>query len=251
MTVNVDASSGRQPAHRFGRAALAGLNEPVRRHLSHAITDGAAIPTAVRLTMAGRINVGRWLAFSAEQEFVGHSFAWRARAGWGPFKPLHVVDAFRDARGSMDGRLFGRLRFLHADDENTARAAAARAAAESIWVPGMLLPDRGVAWRTESDDCIVASFAVPPEHPEVVLRIDETGAVRSVSVRRWGNVGQQDYGYMPFGGQIHAERRFGDVVVPSAVTVGWWFGTPRFKPFFEATIQDVAVMPACGQPSSV
>jgi hypothetical protein len=233
-----------QRVRRFERSSLAGLDEPVRRYLCHAITDRAAIATAVRLTMTGRINVGRWLSFTAEQEFVGHSFAWRARAGLGPLKPLHVVDAFRGGRGRMDGRLFGRLRFLHADDENTARAAAARAAVESIWVPGTLLPDRGAAWRAESDDRIVASFAVPPEHPDVVLRIDENGAVRSVSAMRWGNVDQQDYGYIPFGGHIHAERRFGDVVLPSAVTVGWWFDTPRFKPFFEATIQDVAVMPA-------
>jgi hypothetical protein len=32
------------------------------------------------------------------------------------------------------------------------------------------------------------------------------------------------------------ERRFGDVTIPSRVSVGWWFGTPRYKPFFEATI---------------
>ena len=33
-----------------------------------------------------------------------------------------------------------------------------------------------------------------------------------------------------------AGQRFGDLVLPSRVTVGWWFGTPRYEPFFEATI---------------
>jgi hypothetical protein len=28
----------------------------------------------------------------------------------------------------------------------------------------------------------------------------------------------------------------GDVLVPSSITVGWWFGTPRYAPFFEAEI---------------
>jgi hypothetical protein len=233
----------RQPAQRFGVAAVATLEEPVRRYLLHAIGDGAAIPTGVRLSMAGRINVGRWVSFTAKQEFVGHDFEWRARAGWRSLKPLHVVDSYRDGRGRTDGRLFGRVRFLHADDQNTTRAAAARAAVESIWVPGTLLPDRGAAWRAESDDCIVATLTVLPERPEVVLRIDDAGALRSVRVMRWGNVGRQDYGYIPFGGEIHAERRFGDFVLPSAVTVGWWFGTSRFKPFFEATIHDVEVTP--------
>jgi hypothetical protein len=189
--------------------------------------------------MVGRIRVGRrWLAFSARQEFTGHAFSWRARAGWGRLKVLHVVDSYADGAGSVEGKVLGRVRFLHAADENTTRAAAARAAVESVWVPGTLLPERGVTWRAEADDLIVASFAVPPERPEVSLRIAETGAVRSVSVMRWGNVGQNGFGYIPFGGTIHAERRFGDVVLPSEVTVGWWFGTARFKPFFEATILD-------------
>jgi hypothetical protein len=195
----------------------------------------------VRLTMTGRINVGRWLSFTAQQKFVGHDFAWEARAGWGPLKPLHVIDAYRAGRGHTDGRLFGRLRFLHADGENTTRAAAARAAVESIWVPGTLLPDRGAAWRAESDDCIIATIDAPPERPEVIFRIDEAGGVQNVSVMRWGNVGQPDYGYIPFGGHIHTEHRFGGFVLPSQLTVGWWFGTPQFKPFFEATIHDVLV----------
>jgi hypothetical protein len=210
----------------------------VRRYLGHAIPNGAIVRTSVLLTMAGRINVGRWLSFTAEQEFVGRDFTWRARAGWGAFKPLHVTDSYCDGRGSMDGRLFGRLRFLHAEDRNTARAAAARAAVESIWVPGNLLPERGVTWRAEGKDTIVASFAVPPEQPEVRLRIDEDGALREVSVMRWGKVGLPDFGYIPFGGVVNAERRFGDVVLPSQVTVGWWFGTRCFKPFFEATIRE-------------
>ena len=44
-------------------------------------------------------------------------------------------------------------------------------------------------------------------------------------------------------GALAAERRFGDVVVPSQVTVGWWYGTPRYKPFFEATILSAEPLP--------
>jgi hypothetical protein len=114
----------------------------------------------------------------------------------------------------------------------------AGAAAESIWVPGALLPAPGVAWRAQADDRIVARIDVPPEQPDVTLRIDDSGAVRSVSLLRWGNVGQAAFGYIPFGGDIHAERRFANVVLPSRLTVGWWYGTPRYQPFFDATILD-------------
>jgi len=217
-----------------------GLDEPVRRYLTHALGGRDIGPTHVRLTMVGRIKVGRWLAFTGEQEFTGHAFTWRARCGWRHFKPLWVVDSYSDAGASTEGKLFGRLRFMHAGGADTARAAAGRAAAESIWMPGMLAPERVVSWRAESDEVIVASLDVAPEHPDVRLRIDASGAVSSVSLMRWGNVGQEDFGYIPFGGDIHAERRFGTLLLPSEVTIGWWYGTPRYQPFFEASILDAA-----------
>jgi hypothetical protein len=218
--------------------SLAALDEPVRRYLTHALGEAGAAPTHVRLRMVGRIDVGRWLSFTAEQQFDEGAFSWRARVGWRSLKVLDVVDSYADGAGCTDGRLLGRLRFLHATDANTTRAAAARAAVERIWVPGMLLPEQGVVWRAVSDELIVARFAVAPECPEIFLHITPSGAVRSASVLRWGNVGQDGFGYIPFGAVVHAERRFGDVVLPSAVTVGWWFGTPRFKPFFVARVRD-------------
>jgi hypothetical protein len=223
---------------RFGPGAVADLDEPVRRYLAHALVDGGELHDEVELAMAGRIKVGPgpWLAFSATQRFSGNAFEWRARAGFGRFRPLHVVDRYADGAGAMDGRVFGRWRFLHADGEDTARAAAARGAAESMWVPASLLPERGVRWRAVSDAHIVATVAVAPERPDVHFRIDMDGALRSVWLMRWGKAGTAEYGYIPFGGEILAERRFGDVVIPSRVTVGWWFGTPRYAPFFEATL---------------
>jgi hypothetical protein len=63
------------------------------------------------------------------------------------------------------------------------------------------------------------------------MRIDESGAVQSVWVQHWGNVGQADYGYIPFGGDVAAEGRFGDAIIPTALEGGWWYGTPRYSPF--------------------
>jgi hypothetical protein len=235
---------------RFDPDCLAGLDEPVRRYFEHALGARGPVAAGVRLTMSGRIDVGRWLDFTAEQEFRGHAFEWRARAGWGRFKPLRVVDAYAGGGGSTEGKIFGRVRFMHAHDANTARAAAGRAAAEAIWVPGALLPGPTVSWRAASHELIVARVHVPPETPEVALRISETGAVRSISLRRWGDVGQKGFGYIPFGGDVHAERRFGDAVLPSRVTVGWWYGTPRYKPFFEATILSAEPLRSTSKPAA-
>jgi hypothetical protein len=38
---------------------------------------------------------------------------------------------------------------------------------------------------------------------------------------------------------VHEERRFGDLVIPSRLTVSWWHGTARAQAFFEAEVQAV------------
>ena len=213
--------------------------EPVRRYFTHALRDGCELSEAVTLEMTGRIRVGPWLSFRAHQQFRGHEFRWEARAGLGPVRPLHVVDRYEGGRGSTEGRFFGRFRFLHAADDDTTRSAAARAAGESMSVPASLLPGAGVSWRAEADDHLVATVSVPPERPDVHLRIDEQGAVGSFWLDRWGNAGQDAFGYLPFGGTVLREADFGDVVIPASFEVGWWYGTPRYAPFYRATITSV------------
>jgi hypothetical protein len=60
---------------------LVGLDELVRRYFTHAISDGAPLSNGVRMAMSGRIKLGLWLPFTAEQRVDGRSFTWRARVG--------------------------------------------------------------------------------------------------------------------------------------------------------------------------
>jgi hypothetical protein len=71
---------------------------------------------------------------------------------------------------------------------------------------------------------------------EPVRRIDGDGRVLTSSLMRWDNGQHGRHGYIPCGGTILEDRRFGDLTIPSRVSIGWWYGTPRYKPFFEATI---------------
>ena len=219
------------------------MQEPVQRYFAHALPTGpppgGVAAAAVRLRMTGRIKLGLWVPFTAHEECDGRSFAWRARVG-----PLHVTDRFADGAGGMRGRLFGRRTLFDVSSGDVTRSSAGRAALEAIWCPAALLPDRGVTWRAEADDLIVAAWDVPPERPELRLRIAPDGGVREASALRWGNAGRKQFGYIPCGSEVRAERRFGDVVVPSEVTVGWWFGTPEYEPFFTARIDDLRGAPA-------
>lgn len=213
---------------------MTSLDEPVRRYLGHAVLQDGYAARGTRLAMRGRIKVGRWLPFTAAWEGDGRRFEWRARAARGV---LAVLDRFAHGAGAMDVRLLGRVPLVRAAGEDTTRSAAGRAAIEgAMWAPGALAALPGVSWRAVADDEIVATWDVPPERPEVRLWIDEHGAVRRSVVDRWDGGAHGRRGYVPCGADVHDERRFGAMVLPSRITVGWWYGTPRYDPFFEAEV---------------
>jgi hypothetical protein len=138
-----------------------------------------------------------------------------------------------DIRLRMPLRRLPALKLLHADNDDVARSGAGRAALEALWVPEALLPERGVRWRAESDERIVATWDVPPETPELRFSVAPDGAVRSYSALRWGD---RESGYVPFGAAVSAECNFAGVTIPSRITAGWGHGTPRWAPFFKGEV---------------
>jgi hypothetical protein len=77
---------------------------------------------------------------------------------------------------------------------------------------------------------------VPPERPEVHLQLDARGAALGVWAMRWDDGARGPRGSLPCGGVVHVERRCGDLVLPSRLTAGRWFGPPRWSPYFEAEV---------------
>ena len=235
MTVTPRDASGR-----FDAAVLAGLDEPVRRYFTHALTDGAPLARGARLRL-WRHHQGRacGCASTRSGRATRARFSWRATCGPGPLRPLRVHDRFADGVGFMDIRLrpplrrLPALKLLHVENEDAARSGAGRAALEALWVPGALLPDRGVEWRAESDDLIVATWDVPPEQPELHISIGPDGAVTSYRALRWRD---SKSGYVPFGAEVHAERTFAGATIPSRITAGWGHGTPSWAPFFTGEV---------------
>lgn len=243
-TVRADMSrpkttgSSTTPA-RFDAAALVDLDEPVRRYFTHALADGARLSRGARLQLRGHIKVGAWLRFDSVWEGDARSFSWRATCGAGPLPLLRVHDQLIDGVGFMDIRLrlplsrLPGLKLLHADNDDVARSGAGRAALEAPWVPGALLPERGVSWRAESEELIVATWDVPPEKPQLRISVGLDGAVRSYSALRWRS---RKSGYLPFGADVHAERTFAGVTISGQLTAGWGHGTPKWAPFFKSEV---------------
>jgi hypothetical protein len=217
--------------------------ELATRYLAHALPDGAPEPRRVRLRMTGQIKAGIWLPFTATQwRTDSQSFRWEAQVALGPISVLKVTDRYRHGTGGTQGRLFGRIALFDEHGPDTVRSAAGRAALESVFSPASLLAEPGVSWSVGGPDELIAAWRIDSEPVELHMRIDEHGSVRGVSLQRWGNTGQPHYGYIPCGGAFYAERRFGKLVIPSEMTVGWWFGTRRYRPFFKARIIDAVTV---------
>ncbi len=130
---------------------LAGLPEPVQRHLRWAGVVGTPIPGIVRLKQTGRIRSApdaSWMTFDAEQIYSVDppAFVWRA---WLPGRRLPLVlgrDEYVDGASSILMKAFGL--FAVADEHGDALAAAGlmRFLNEIMWFPAAYL-GRNVGWR--------------------------------------------------------------------------------------------------------
>lgn len=124
----------------FTSQEIAGLPEPVQRHLRCAVRVGAPLTRTVKLKTRGSINLGRWLPFQATQIPNPHwGFIWAARVAG----VIVGADQYLDGFGGMDWKLFGRFTVASAAGQDVSRSAAGRGGAEAVWVPTALLPRFG------------------------------------------------------------------------------------------------------------
>jgi hypothetical protein len=146
-----------------------------------------------------------------------------------------------DGAGALQWKLGGLITLAQDEGIDVTRSAAARAAAEAIWVPTALLPRCGVRWTSEGPNSATLQYDLEGQAMSVTYRLDEQGHLEALVLDRWGdpdNTGIWDW--HRFGGEITKHRRFGDVVIPEAGRVGWHFGTDRWPEgaFFEFAITD-------------
>ena len=239
MTTALDAELTNDPVPAvFSDDELDALPAPVRRHLQGAIAPGTPLATAVRLCMRGRIKLGRWLPFRAHQLLAPHrGTVWTARvAGL-----ITGSDRYAAGRGGMDWKLAGLIPLVHLEGPDVSRSSAERAAGEALWLPTALVPRFGVQWTADDERNITVRFDVDRRPVKVEYRIDEHGRIQSLVFDRWGDPSTKgEFGLHPFGGEVTEHRNFHGVTIPSAGSVGWFYGTDRWNEgeFFHYRITD-------------
>jgi hypothetical protein len=210
----------------FCTGELAGLPEPVQRHLAAAIHTGTPLARSARIEMRGHVKIGRWVPFVAHEVLTPQrGFLWRARAAG----VVTGYDHYADRHGGLDWKLGGVVRVAHAEGPDVSRAAAERAGAEAIWLPTALLPRFGAEWQVVDDTHLAVHVDVDGHPVDVCYETDGDGRIRSLVFPRWHEPdGGASWSAVPCGGEITAYRTFGGLTVPSSGTFGWFYGTDRW-----------------------
>jgi hypothetical protein len=229
------------PDGSFAPAELDGLPGPVQRYFGTAIEPGTPRARTALITMSGRLRIGRWLPFRGAEVLTPHrGFVWWARAAG----IISGSDRYVDGTGELDWKLGGLVRVMHASGLDVSRSAAARAAAEAIWLPTTLLPRLGVEWAAPDDTHIEARYTIDDQPMHVRFGLTDGGLVRSVVFDRWGDPdGTGDWGLWPFGGEFTCHATFGGLTIPDAGRMGWHYGTDRWDDgeFFRYQITDLSL----------
>lgn len=216
---------------RFTDALVADLPEPARRYLRHAIAPGTPLAPAVRLALEGTMTPtpgGAPVELTADEVLAPRrGFVWTARARMAGL-PVRVRDRYAADDGGVRVHLLGLLPLpSSAEQDDVARSSRGRLVGEAVWCPTALLGP-GVTWEAVDADRARFSLTVDGEAVAVTLRIGADGALREVTLDRWGDVGVDHFQPIPYGFAVEGEGTFGGVTIPTRIRGGWWYGTDRF-----------------------
>jgi hypothetical protein len=223
----------------FDPAALAGLPEPARRYLSHALAPGTVPAASAHVAMTGRFRLGAdWLPMEAGEWLAPDGFLWDAAIQRGG-TAVRVWDGLGPDGGFSRVWLLGVVPLARTKGPDVTRAAAGRLAAELIWLPEALLPGGATdaRWAADGPDGARVRVVIGDTELTVHLRLARDGAVQAVWLERWGDPdGSGAFSSQPFGAEAAGEAAFAGHTIPSRLSAGWGYGTDAFAPFFEATV---------------
>ena len=156
--------------------------------------------------------------------------------------PISGYDRFLDGAGEMRWKLLGLIPIIRASGADITRSAVGRFAAESVWLPSLLLaPD--VSWAVGDSNVVRVTLNVNGQAAEMEFVMDESGCLRNMTMQRWGNPEGGQFHRASFGAIVEDESTFGGYTIPTKLRIGWYFGTQRFEAegeFFRCPIDDAA-----------
>lgn len=173
------------------------------------------------MVRSGSDRGGRGGPTRARQEFdpIALGFHWRAWVSLAPLLRARVVDAFSDAHGQLEARVFG-VPFLRVVGPEIDKGEGQRLLAELPWCP-MAVGHPALSWSATDGDTLTATYDAGYWRASVHLQVDEHGRVLSASAddrpRQVGKSTTPTRWIGRYGGY----RQFGEMRVPASFRVDW------------------------------
>lgn len=217
----------------FSPDLVADLPEPARRYLLHAIAPGTPLAPAVHLQMEGTMTPTPGSArvhLTAKETLAPRcGFVWTAHARMYGL-PVRVRDHYVENDGGVHVNVLSLVPLpLAAEDEDVTRSSRGRLIGEAVWCPTALVAP-GVTWEAVDADRTRFTLAVDGAAAPVTIHVGPEGALREVTLNRWGDVGVASPRLLPYGFRIEEEATFEGITIPTRLRGGWWYGTERFDP---------------------
>jgi hypothetical protein len=214
-------------------SALAGdfADQPdaLQTYLRHSIAPGTPLAQAVRLKMRGRIKLGPWYPFQAEEVIVwNQGMVWQASVRWHGL-PIRGADRLLQGMGSQEWKLLGLIPVVQTSGKEITRSTIGRVQAESIWLPSILAQQ--THWITPDPYHLQTQIAWQGQRTQLNLTIDACGGLQRLQLHRWGNPGPggTEFREARFGGVVEAESTFSGYTIPTHLRIGWYPDTDRFS----------------------
>jgi hypothetical protein len=204
--------------------AIAGLPEPARRYLRHALTDDAPLVTSARIHHRGtfRLRPGPWSPIDGEQYFslCRPGFVWHATVSLAPLVWLEARDALLDGHGTMRGTVEAAVTVVAAQGPQLDVGALMRWAAEMPWFPQAFLDRRHVQIEGLDSDTMQVTVRDGTLAVSVRVRIDAAGDIVSLEAERPREV-RGEMVPTRWTGRYSDYRAVDGAYVPFAVEVSW------------------------------
>jgi hypothetical protein len=201
-----------QSAAEVNREQLLQLPRPVRRYLELTNVLGRPSIRTVRLKQHGALRGserGRWLWFTAEQQFTTSppSFVWQARLPHFPAAVFSARDAFAKGRGELKVTLLRAFKIVDVRGPEVDQGELLRYLAETVWFPTVWLAEY-MQWETLNDRSAKATLRQADLAVSAVFEFNPEGLPERISGERYATLGR-NFVLRPFSGRCSEFSRSG------------------------------------------
>jgi hypothetical protein len=165
----------------------------------------------------------RSVDFTAHQHFIIRppGFVWQAKMAMFPGISMHVLDSYRDGRGTTRARIAGAIPVMNQPGTpETAEAALQRFLGEAIWFPTALLPSAGVTWTPVDADSATATLADRGNVASIDFHFGDEGSIVGCSALRQRDVGSRSV-LTPWRTRTWDYRSVDGIMVPHSAEAEW------------------------------